>query len=90
MLPMSVGERVKTSLEIAEDVLERAEQLAAERRVTLSAIVEEGLRHVLEAERRPSPFRLRDATFTGEGLQPAFDGAAWARIRDAAPEGHGE
>jgi Bacterial antitoxin of type II TA system, VapB len=80
---------MKTTIEIADGLLDDAKRLAARRGVTLRTLVEEGLRQVVKSERRRPAFRLRDASFTGEGLQPAFDGAAWDRVRDAAYEGHG-
>ena len=80
---------MKTTVEIPDNLIDEARRLADRRGVTLRTLVEEGLRHVVKSERRRPAFRLRDASFTGEGLQPAFDGATWERVRDAAYEGHG-
>jgi hypothetical protein len=84
-----MGSHMKTTIEIADSLLDEAKRLATRRGVTLRTIVEEGLRHIVKSERRRPPFRLRDASFTGEGRQPAFESATWDRVRDAAYEGHG-
>lgn len=81
---------MRTTIEIADDLLDQVQRLAARRGVTLRTLVEEGLRHVVTSEHGGRAFQLRDASFTGEGLQLAFEGAAWDRIRDAACEGHDE
>jgi Arc/MetJ family transcription regulator len=84
-----MGAHMKTTIEIADALLTEARRVAEQRGVTLRTLVEEGLRHVVKTGKRRPEFRLRDASFTGEGLQPAFDGAPWERVRDAAYEGHG-
>ena len=84
-----MGSHMKTTVEIPDNLIDEARRLADRRGVTLRTLVEEGLRHVVKSERRRPAFRLRDESFTGEGLQPAFDGATWERVRDAAYEGHG-
>jgi hypothetical protein len=84
-----MGSHMKTTIEIADGLLDDAKRLASRRGVTLRTIVEEGLRHVVKSERRRPAFRLRDASFAGEGLQPSFEGARWESLRDAAYEGHG-
>jgi hypothetical protein len=43
---------MKTTIEIADSLLDEAKRLAARRGVTLRTVVEEGLRHVVKAERR--------------------------------------
>jgi hypothetical protein len=44
---------------------------------------------VLEESERGQPFRLRDASFRGRGVQPEFREGDWDRIRHAAYEGRG-
>ena len=53
------------------------------------ALVEEGLQRVLGQRKRPEPFRLRKASFRGEGLQPEVGEGSWERIRDRVYEGRG-
>lgn len=46
---------MKTTIEISEDLLRRARQLALDRDTTLRAVVEEGLQLLLGLEARPVP-----------------------------------
>lgn len=85
----SMVAHMKTTVEIADSLLASAKQLAAQKRTTLRALVEAGLRRVLEEHERGEPFRLRDASFTGRGLQPEFRDGDWEKIRDATYEGRG-
>jgi hypothetical protein len=80
---------MKTTLEVSAPLLEAAKALAARERTTLRALVEEGLRIVLERKKKERPFRLRDATFKGKGLHPDVAGRRWADVRDAIYEGRG-
>jgi hypothetical protein len=58
---------------------------------SLRVLIEEGLRLVLGQRRgRPGKFRLRRASFAGEGLQPGLDQAGSGEIRCRAYEGRGE
>lgn len=81
---------MKTTIDIPGPLLEEARRTAERERTTLKALVEAGLRRVL-AERRAKdvPFRLRDASFKGEGLQPGVASGSWEAIRDAIYEGRG-
>ena len=56
-----MGTHMKTTIEISDDLLRRARQLADERGLTLRALVEEGLRLSLQARSEPAQptFRLR-------------------------------
>jgi hypothetical protein len=80
---------MKTTIEIADSLLSSAKQFAAQHGTTLRALVETGLRRVLEDDERSEPFRLRDASFAGRGPQPQFRDGDWERIRDATYEGRG-
>jgi len=78
---------VKTTIEIADVVLDEAKAVAEKEGTTLRQLVEEGLRRVTEERRRKKPFRLRRAGFRGKGLR---DGqASWEEIRDLAYKGRG-
>jgi hypothetical protein len=80
---------MKTTVEIPDRLLEEARKLAAREGTTVRALIEAGLRHVLAERRRPSAFRLRRATFAGDGLRPEVAGAGWDRIRELAYEDRG-
>jgi len=69
--------------------LEEAKKLAAREGTTVRALIEQGLRQIITARKRPGVFRLRKATFKGQGLQPGVSTATWDQIRDLAYEGRG-
>ena len=76
---------MKTTVDIADSVLEEAKQLAASRSITLRELVEDGLRKVL-AEPRNIPFRLRDGSVGGKGMVRKM---SWEEIRDEIYRGRG-
>ena len=57
--------------------------------MTLRALIERGLHLVLRTDRNAEPFKLRDASVGGSGLQPPYRDAEWSRIREAIYEGRG-
>lgn len=75
---------MKTTVEIAEKLARAAKAHAAREGTTLRELVERGLRLVLREPELGKSFRLRDASFRGNGLQPEFRGAGWERIREAS------
>jgi hypothetical protein len=56
---------------------------------SINALIEEGLRKVIEERRHWQDFRLRKATFRGNGFQADLEGASWDKIREKAYEGRG-
>lgn len=84
-----MGAHMKTTIEIADPLLEEARKLAQREGITLRALVEQGLRQVLTHKRRAEPFRLRDASFAGDGLRSDLGSASWDRLRELAYEGRG-
>ncbi len=89
MVPIfaDMGIWVKTTIEIADSLLEDAKALARRQKTTLRALVEEGLRHVIERRRKPRAERLRLVTFRGRGLRPEI--GSFADMLDRAYEGRG-
>jgi hypothetical protein len=79
---------MKTTIDIADAILEQARRLASSRGTTLRALVEEGLRTLLEQGGR-GDFRLRRASFRGSGLRADIAGAGWDEVRKRAFEGRG-
>ncbi|MGI8885808.1 MAG: type II toxin-antitoxin system VapB family antitoxin [Gaiellaceae bacterium] len=79
----------KTTIDIPDSLLAEAKELAAREGTTLRALVESGLRAVIDRRRRGGQFRLRDASVSGRGLQPEFRDAGWESFRDAAYEDRG-
>ncbi|MFO0590772.1 MAG: type II toxin-antitoxin system VapB family antitoxin [Polyangiaceae bacterium] len=80
---------MKTTVEISDALLEEARRLLASEKTTLRALIEEGLRLVIEEHTERKPFKLRPAAFKGRGLRPEVKDADWSAIRDMAYEGRG-
>jgi len=81
---------MKTTVDIADSLLVEARELAERERMTLRALVEEGLREVLARRRRKRRrFRIRDASFKGDGLQQGVDLGDWERLSAVIYEGRG-
>jgi putative antitoxin of VapBC-like toxin-antitoxin system len=79
---------MKTTVEISDALLAAARKLAAKNGTTVRALIEEGLRRVVQA-RSAKPFKLRDSSWGSGGLRPEVRGASWERILDASYEGRG-
>lgn len=80
---------MKTTIQIADSLLAEARSLAAQEKTTVRTLVEEGLRRVVEERKKRKPFKLRDLSVRGRGLQPEFADGSWSKIRDAIYEGRG-
>jgi hypothetical protein len=81
---------MKTTVEIPDALLNEARKVATRDGTTLRVLIEQGLRKVVaERQQRAAPFRLRKASFRGQGLQPGVAGASWERIREMAYEARG-
>ena len=79
---------MKTTVELTEDLVRRAKQVAVEEGTTLRALLEAGLRAELEA-RESAGFSLIDASIEGDGLQAGVQEGDWQAIRDLIYEGRG-
>ena len=80
---------MKTTIEIADDLFERAQRVAREEKTTLRSLTEQGLRLVLK-EKQGKPTRLPPlVTVRGRGLTDEFKNAPWARFRDEIYRGRG-
>jgi hypothetical protein len=73
---------MKTTLDISDTLHEEARKVAARENSSIKALIEEGLRKVLDERKHPRRFKLRKASFKGNGLQPELAGASWEKIRD--------
>jgi predicted transcriptional regulator len=80
---------MKTTVELPDELLREAQQLARDEGTTMKSLLEEGLRAVIARHRETAPFELRDASVAGEGLTPEFASATWAQIREASYGGRG-
>ena len=84
-----MASHMKTTIHIADSLLQEARRVAQREKTTLKALVEQGLRRTLAERATATGFRLRKATFRGKGLQPQFAGRSWEEIRNASYEGRG-
>ena len=80
---------MKTTIDIASNILSRSKELARRENVTFRALVEEGLELVLVQRQARRKVPIKPVIFRGQGLTPLYRKASWVRIRDAAYEGRG-
>jgi CRISPR/Cas system-associated protein Csm6 len=80
---------MKTTIEISDSLLEEARKLAAKEGTTVRAFVEQGLRRIVAERKSRGVFKLRKASFAGNGLQPGAAGTTWEQIREVIYEGRG-
>ena len=80
---------MKTTIEIADDLFERARRLARREKRTFRSLTEQGLRLVLEGK-QARPKQLPPlVTVRGGGLSDEFKHASWDKIRDEIYRGRG-
>ena len=86
----NVGRHImKTTIEIADDLFERAQRVAREEKTTFRSLTERGLRLVLK-EKQGKATRLPPlVTVHGRGLTEEFKQAPWQKIREAIYRGRG-
>ena len=80
---------MKTTVHIPDTLLEEARKIANQERTTIKALIEEGLRKIIDMRKQKSVFRLRKATFKGNGMHPDAAGASWEKIREMSYGGRG-
>jgi hypothetical protein len=72
---------MKTTIDIADDLLEKAKSRASAEKKTLRVVIEEALRIRL-SEGPPQRFQLRRHVFRGNGMQSGMSEGNWERLRD--------
>lgn len=70
---------MKTTLDLPDSLLREAKALAAKEGITLTELVESGLRKVVEQRSSPRSFQLPDASWGEGGLIAGYE---WNRIRE--------
>jgi hypothetical protein len=83
---------MKTTIDIADPILEQARKVAVRDGTTLRSLAERGLRQVLAEETKAKrPFKFRDASVKGGGwLRPELQDAGWDELRALSRRGHRE
>ena len=76
-------DHMKTTVNLPDELVREAQELARRERTTLRELIETGLRTVVKQRAGRSDFVLADASVDGGGLRPEFRGAPWEQIRDA-------
>lgn len=79
---------MKTTIEIADDLFERAQRLARKEKTTFRSLTEQGLRLVLK-EKQSKPAKLPPLVTVRGGLTDEFKNAPWGKIRDEIYRGRG-
>lgn len=80
---------MKTTIDIADNIMERSRQVVQAGNVTFRDLVEEGLLLVIDRREQAKKKQIKPVTVKGNGLSDAFRNASWDQIRHAAYEGHG-
>jgi hypothetical protein len=80
---------MKTTIDIADNIIERSRQVARASKVTFRDLVEEGLLMVIDRRKQAEKKEIKPVTVKGNGLSETFRNASWSQIRQAAYEGHG-
>ncbi len=81
---------MKTTVEISDALFAKVRERATAEGTTMRALIEEGLRRLLDDREKRTQFRLRKVSFAGEGLQPDLGTCSWSEIRGRVYEGRGE
>lgn len=82
-------DHMKTTFDIADNILTQSRAISRRDRVSLKDMVEEGLLLVIDRHERGVSFEAKPVTFGGNGLRSELADKGWGAIRDAVYEGHG-
>jgi hypothetical protein len=80
---------MKTTLDLADNILSRAKKVAKDQNITLRSLVEEGLELALEKRARAKKYRCKPVTVGGQGLSPEFQEGGWSAVQEAIYKGRG-
>jgi hypothetical protein len=74
---------MKTTIEIADDLFQRAQSLARKEKTTFRALTEQGLRLVLKEKQQAKTKKLPPlVTVRGHGLSEEFGNGTWEQLRE--------
>ncbi len=81
---------MKTTIDIANPLFKEAKRFASTHSSNLRTVVESALRQFLKVQQqKPSHFKLKKASFKGEGLREGLHEGDWKEIRSKIYEGRG-
>ena len=80
---------MKTTVDIADALLNEAKKAADQEGTTVRALIEAGLRRVLDERGEQPGFRMKKASFRGRGLKPDVADGSWEQLRALVYSGHG-
>ena len=81
---------MKTTVELNDSLFEETKRYASQHRITLRAVLESALHDYLKQQVMiTAPFRMRRATFWGQGLQAGIQEGDWNQARSRIYEGQG-
>jgi len=87
---MDMLKHMRTTLDLPDPLLRKAQKVARQRKVTFRALMADALRHYLDEQpSRQKPFTLPDRSFKGDGLVAGLSETDWEQIRDLSYEGRG-
>ncbi len=73
---------VKTTVDISDALFTRAKKHAHMTHRPMRALIEEGLRHVLDGKPQTQPFKLTDASVGRPGGFNPLDAMSWSDLRN--------
>jgi uncharacterized GH25 family protein len=69
---------VKTTIELSDALHAQARRYAGAHRMTMKALIEQGLRKVMAEKKTEPKFKLRDGSFKGgSGMTPEYQNSTW-------------
>ena len=84
---------MKTTVDIPDTLFRQLKKRAATDGTSMRSMITAALRQFLSGgggpQGRPKPFKLKDCSFKGEGVQPGIDLANWDQMAQLAYEGRG-